>query len=371
MKCYYTLFSKNGIKYNIGSYIILFIILLFIISIIFFCKCGYHFLEEKINELFGLEKERHLKYYNIKEIDIYNKENKIKKANKNKKLKTSKRKKNKNEKIINNGSNPKSVSKIELKEIKNPINLKAKIKSNKNNLQKGYELKNLIIYKDYELNNFVYINALKFDKRTLFSYYISLIKINHPIIFSFCPINDYNSVIIKIDLFFLSFCIFYFFNALFFNEKEIHKIYKDKGTYNFIYLVPYILYSFIISNILIIIIRYFLLLERNIIEIKKEKEIKKANSLFPRLKKFILIKYISFFISGMIFLLFLWYYLSSFCAVFQNTQIYLIKNALISFGFSLLFPFIINLLPCIFRIYSLKGKERKCFYNFSKIIQYI
>ena len=216
-----------------------------------------------------------------------------------------------------------------------------------------------------------YKDALKNDKRKFFSYYIYLIMAKHPLIFSFCPIKDYNSKIIKIDILFLSFSIYYFFNALFFNEPVIHKIYEDEGIYNFIYLIPFILYSFIISYILIIIIKYFSLSERNIIEIKLEKNISKVNSKVDKIKKKLIIKNILFFIIGIFLLLFLWYYLSSFGAVYQNSQVYLIKNTLISFGFSLIYPFIINILVGIIRIYSLKKSNRQSIYKFSIIIQFL
>ena len=55
-----------------------------------------------------------------------------------------------------------------------------------------------------------------------------------------------------------------------------------------------------------------------------------------KVRKCLIIKYICFYIFGTFFLLFLWYYLSSFGAVYKNTQIYLIKNTLISVGFSLI-----------------------------------
>ena len=60
----------------------------------------------------------------------------------------------------------------------------------------------------------------------------------------------------------------YFMNALFFSETTIHKIYKDGGVYNFIYLIPNILYSFFISHFIITIIKFISLSDRNISEIK-------------------------------------------------------------------------------------------------------
>ena len=84
----------------------------------------------------------------------------------------------------------------------------------------------------------------------------------------------------------------------------------------------------------------------------------------------LIIKYICFYIFGTLFLLFLWYYLSSFGAVYRNTQIYLIKNTLISIGFSLVYPFVINLIPAMIRNYSLKHSNREIIYKIGKIIQF-
>ena len=198
-----------------------------------------------------------------------------------------------------------------------------------------------------------------------------LIILKHPIIFSFYPVKDYNSKIIKVDIFVLSFSLYYFVNALFFDENAIHKIYEDEGIYNFIYLFPFISYSFIIAHTLTIIIKYFSLSERNLYEIKNKKNIQKASDITYKVKKCLIIKYNCFFIAGTLILLFFWYYLSSFGAVYKNTQVYLIKNVLISLGFSFVYPFIINLLPAGLRIYSLKAQNRRIIYKINKIIQLI
>ena len=60
-----------------------------------------------------------------------------------------------------------------------------------------------------------------------------------------------------------------------------------------------------------------------------------------------------------------------FGVIYKNTQYHLLKGTLMSFGLSLLYPFITCLLPGIFRIPALSNqkKKRKCLYNFSKIFQ--
>ena len=83
------------------------------------------------------------------------------------------------------------------------------------------------------------------------------------------------------------------------------------------------------------------------------------------------IKFILFFTFSFIFLIFFWYYLSVFCAVYKKTQIILIKDTIISFCLSLIYPFILNLLPGIFRLISLRNSKRNksCLYKISTLIQ--
>ena len=214
--------------------------------------------------------------------------------------------------------------------------------------------------------------ALEYDKRTFSQYYISLIKTKHPIISSFIPIKDYNTMIIKLCLFFLSFSIYYLVNAFFFNESTIHQIYEDGGSYNLGYFLPQIILSFIISHFFNTLLRYTFLSERNIMEIKKKNKEDISNEV-QNVKRKIIIKYIIFFAAGILFLLFFWYYLSSFGAVYQNSQVFLINNTFICFGISLLYPFIINIIPGILRIYSLSDKNinREKWYNISKFLQII
>ena len=246
----------------------------------------------------------------------------------------------------------------------NRINIFKKMKINQNN---NFDI---IKYKDCELNSFDFKMAIKYDKRTFFKYYLSLLLSKHVILFSFYPIDDYNIKIIKVSLFFLSFDLYFAVNTLFFNHPEIHHIYKKGGIYNISYFILNILYSFIISYSFITLIRYYSLSERYLIKIKNEKNLFKVNDMVQSTKRCLIIKYIVFYALSFIFLLFLWFYLSSFCAIFQNCQIIIIKNTFMSFGISVFLPFIYNLFSSIIRIYSLKNSS-ECVYKFSKIIQLV
>ena len=98
-------------------------------------------------------------------------------------------------------------------------------------------IKNEILNKkDFELNALDYNEAIKLDHRNYCEYYISLLKYNHPIMFAFSPYNDYNSRIIKILLFFFSFCSDLTINALFFSDETM------KIKENLIFYINYLKY---------------------------------------------------------------------------------------------------------------------------------
>ena len=134
-----------------------------------------------------------------------------------------------------------------------------------NNSLINIDLKNILEYKDFELNSFEYLEALKSDKRDYFEFYMSLLKNNHPIFFSFFLYKDYNSVI-KIFIFFFSLILNLVINCLFFRDETMEKIYEDKGSFNFIYQIPQILYSSLISLFIMVFINMLGLSQDNIVE---------------------------------------------------------------------------------------------------------
>jgi len=113
--------------------------------------------------------------------------------------------------------------------------------------------------------------------------------------------------------------------------------------------------------------------EKNIINLKNNEKKENITEVFLKTKKTLIIKFTLSYIFNFLFLIFFWFYISSFCAVYQNTQIYLIKDTIISFSLSLLYPFGICLIPGILRIPSLNAckKDKECVYILSKILQLI
>ena len=228
-------------------------------------------------------------------------------------------------------------------------------------------------YDNTELNYFSYEDALNHDKRTFIQYYINLLKTNHVILFSFYPIKDYNSQIIKTFLFFFCFASDFINNSLFFTDATMNKTYNDEGDYDFIYNIPQIIYSLLISIIIDLLIKFLSLSEDKVFEVKEEKRKnpKDLNIKIKKLHKILKIKFALFFIITFIILIFYWFYITCFCAIYKNTQIYLIKDTISSFLTSLLTHFGILLLPGIFRRCALKAKkkDKKLLYKFSQLLE--
>ena len=223
-----------------------------------------------------------------------------------------------------------------------------------------------------ELNELDYKTALEKDKRTYIQFYWSLLKKKQIILFTFLPALDYNLFSIKLSLFLITFSLYFTVNAFFFDDDTMHKIYENKGENTFLFQIVHIMYALLICSSINTTLKLLSLSEKNILEIKKRKTLKDAFVKSKDIQQLFKIKYIFFFVFSFLLLFFCWYFISCFCIVYNNTQIILIEDTLISFAISLTYPFGTTLIPGFFRIYSLRAKNRDktCLYKISQILAY-
>ena len=386
LKCYRYIFSKSAfLEINFGNYIVIPTIFLFIVSSIIFLAKGFSKLKIQVVQFLNkLEKIKNNKIINMSKNN--NQKQLIKKIRKKTK---SKYKKNflgfngnlfKKERASYKNRGKKSVKSSERK-INKPVYKEVKKNSKKNlkqnklktlsfNGNKKNKNNNSIIsidFTDSEMNSFIYEEALEKDTRSCTQYYISLLRAKHPLIFTFYPTKDYNSLVIKISLLLFSIDFYYVINTLFYNDLIIHKIYENQGIFSFVYRIPQIIYSTLISTFIKLIIEILSLSEQTVLKIKKENIINM--NVKKKLFRILTTKFICFYFFGIVFLSIFLVYLASFCYVYKFTQYYVIKDASISFAVSLIYPFFMNILPGIFRIPSLRKKNRKYLYQFSKLLQ--
>ena len=397
IKCYNLILNKNVLSKNIGSIIIIIIFSIYLLCLIIFIIKGITPLMEK---LIPKRKNNINNKINFNNIIIHNKQIENKKSNtrlaKNKiKLNPVKRKiilpnfniKEEREKInqiyrlnrkkiksksiknskfynsIIKNNIPSSKEKISFSSRKNSVIQFGAINAKKPKTQKKLD--------SFQLNNLEYDEAIIYDKRTFIRTYFDLLCREHKIIFTFFICNDYNILYIKYARFIFLFSTDMAMNVFFFSDESMHKIFLNYGKYNFIQQIPQIVYTTIISQLMEIFLCYLSLTDKHVYAIKNSNQALKGKKT-QNILKCIKYKLVSFFIFTFIIFGTYWYIVSVFCAVYQNTQIIFLKDCLSSFGLGLLYPFVIYLIPSLFRIISIRfpKQELRCMYKLSDIIPF-
>ena len=305
LKCNYLIFAKEAFKSNYANIFMIIIIVFFLVVLILF---WFKFFSELIKILNVITLKKKFSKNKEKLNRVERKDNKKKKNNKkDKNLIKSEYKKLKSRNPNINESGQIIMSENKTNPVKKKINEKKLNKNevknkNKNKIKKvGNDLNNRIVESeitqtnilkkndvsigmgkkelyemflkinkrtDSELNSMDYKEAIQEDKRNYWEYYLSLVRTKHLLFFSFWPSFDYNSRILKIYLFSFNFTVSFFVNALFFNDDTMHKIYTEKGSFDFIYNIPQILYSSLISGFINALIQALSMTESNLIKLK-------------------------------------------------------------------------------------------------------
>ena len=224
------------------------------------------------------------------------------------------------------------------------------------------------VLNDYELNAAPFDTAKNKDQRGFLQYYWSLIKSKQICIFSFYTSDDYNIKSIKIALFILFVSFYFAFTALFFNDSIMRSIYIYKGNTDAAVHIPNIILSSICSLIMMYIVRFVSLTERDATKIKYETQNKQE--LIEKSKKLMKIKAIILFAVSALLIGLCWYYVAAFCAVFKNSQGHYLTNVLFAFIVCNIWPFVTSLIAPILRRKALDS-DNQCLYKASQIIAYI
>ena len=223
---------------------------------------------------------------------------------------------------------------------------------------------------DFELNELEYEEAIKHDKRTFFQIYFYFIKREHRIIFTFFNYHDYNLISIKFCRFIFLLATDMAMNIFFFSDSTMHKIFLDYGKYNFIIQIPQIIYSTIVSQLIEVFLCFLSLTDKHIYQIKNLRRNSKNIKAIIDIFKCVKIKLMCYFLFTFVFFGFYWYIISSFCSVYENTQIAFIKDSLMSFLLSLIYPFLLYSIPSWLRLCAIRSKNKKFefMYKLSEII---
>ena len=226
-------------------------------------------------------------------------------------------------------------------------------------------------YTDEELQDMEFVEALYNDNRSFIRMYWSYLKEVH-IIFNNILLGSYLDLrVIKLSFLFFSVMINFFLNAFFYTDEYISETYHNDGVLNFVSSLPKAIYSFFLTIIISHLLRILSNNNKNLNEIIREKlskmeYLKRMESALMHLRIRLIIYYNVLFILGLFFL----YYITAFCAVYQNSQNYLIYGCLESLFLDLITPFIVCLFQSCFRYFGLI-KHSSFLYSLASFLSYI
>ena len=357
LKCFFLIFNKQIILSNLISQIVLGTILLSLIGSIIF-----YFVENKIL------------YNNIKTFIKSNDSKNIKKQVNNKKIGNKKNPPKKNKK-----SNKKNRFQI----YKRNKRLSHLNKINSSSLSRflktqttQHNINQKINFNDRtynELNNLAFYDAIIEDKRGLGQFYISFIMSKQLILFTFHCRKDFNSKIIKIIFLLYTLIIFLLMNTIFVTDSILHDLFIFQGKIGIFYYIKRPIIITILTSLIKNILMLFVFTENDVVSIREENETDKTEKI-RKIFTTVTMKCCLFFVFNLLSLVFIWVYLACFFSVFKNTQFFVLKYTLITFGISLFIPIVFGIIPCTIRSFSLSNRESKnriCTYYISKVLQIV
>ena len=388
IKCYHLLFDLKNYKNNIGFYIGISFFIVSLCLLILFRIYGYkkiriyfshnynnlendnNYENSKNNTIINdneEEKEKHktLKLSDVKTIKINNNEklkdnnNEISDINNNYTNKTIYIKSNVN--LKNRSSSQKQINRFTNRKDtinKNKIN-KSDIEDKKSN--KEEEKSNKIIDSS-ELNNLSYFIAIKEDNRNFFKLYLSIFISKIDIIqIIFFP-EDYSNRLLLFNIYIIDLYIDLLMNSILYNDYAVSQKYHNNGTLNFVTSFIISLFSNILTNLVMIFLKYLVNFPEIIDAIIKE--IKRINIYFNiiiKLFKLITIKYIILFVTEILLGLFMVYYLFIFGVVTSKSINSFLLNYLLSQVDSLVYSIVISFIISLVRKISLLYRNKRLY----------
>ena len=363
-KCASQVFSSKGQKKNFGSYILLVAFASLIGVIVFhYIKEGnlMHDTFKKLGEIPKLPKSNNKanppKPTGTEEEKKKNKEDQTKKkddkSKENQVKNEQKHVKSVSGQINDSGRNGKTSKRVALPDEKPKIS----------NAEQDFKLT------EDQLNSASFEKATKNDRRTWSRYYWSLLKAKQLFIFTFYTSGDYILRSTKIALFILFISFYLAFTALFFNDDIMRAIYIYKGNTDAAVHIPNIILSTLCCLVASLIIRFVSLNERDISKITQLGRPDERKRLAEKIEKITKIKLIILYAISGALILFFWYYVSAFCAIFKNSQGHYFTNVLVSFIICNVWPCAISLIPAFLRTKALENGN-ETMYKISQIVAY-
>ena len=201
--------------------------------------------------------------------------------------------------------------------------------------------------KDYD--EMIFKNAIYFDKRSFLQIIIHTftykIEILHILFFR----RKYDLITLHLSTYIFSILIDFTINALLFSDDMISRKYKNGGKLklisNIILSICSNILTFIIMGFIMILTSYYNTLNIVIIEMTHSKQqLKLFNKYCQSMRR----KFFIYYFIQFIFLIFVIYYITLFCAIYHNSQKTIYKNYIVGLLISFIYSFFFVLIITVF-----------------------
>ena len=168
---------------------------------------------------------------------------------------------------------------------------------------------------------------------------------------------------IKLSSFILSCSLDFFFNAFLYSDIYLQAEFEQENLIRLLIDYPKEILSsmasqFIVKLMELIIDEHPISLFLKRISVDKRNYLRAINFLLKKYEK----RFYIYIIIGYIFLLITWYFTSSFCTVYQNTQINLLYDTLESLGLNIFLPLPLSFISIVFRHFAILKLSKFLFF---------
>ena len=306
-------------------------------------------------------------------------ENDAKTNNTDKITKTSKMSPLPNDKLINTTAESQNKlkeeeekKKKEEEEKKKKEEEEKKKKEEEEKREKEEKNKQIYEFESDELNELPFDQAIEHDKRSFCRYYGNILFFSHIILMVFFRHRDFNLFTVKLGLLFMTFPINLTMNIFFFTNESIKVSYlKSAKNLSSVWTqLDNTIYSSLLSSIILIMLKLICLTHNSVRQLRKVRDVDAAQEQSVCILRCIKVRIVIYYILSFAFLLVFGFYVLCFCAIFENTQIALIRSTLTSWLISFIYPLIICLFTSIVRSAAFKCKS-KCLYFVKTMMQFL
>ena len=229
----------------------------------------------------------------------------------------------------------------------------------------------------YVLNNYTYEEAILYEKRSFFRLYYIYLLSKEDILNTFFFKIPFQLEQLRICMFIFNYSVDIALNAFFYLSDNISDRYHYTGANKVLFTLLNNLTITLISTIVTILLISFLdsliqsndqiqsvfedeeesLKNKQGYEVNEERK-EKIEKTIKKIIKCLKLKIAIFFIVEYIIMLFFWYYVTSFCHVYHNTQTSWLIDCIVSFLCSILYNGIFALAFTIIYIISIKWRQK-------------